>query len=171
MPGSTFTPTPTPIIPPWVGNPVPALAGRGHSDAHAWPVIAWQTRWHNTGTRPLTARIEVPLPPGLRYLPGSLQCQAAAGVTTTRCEYDARQRMVSWEGRLPPGEPHFPKTQVRLLFQTRLLHPTAQHASLAFVIYREEKGSPPSLDAALRLDAWPPPGLTGLPPSYRKVPR
>ncbi len=64
-------------------------------------IITWRQVWINNGNaQAINVRIVDPIPEHTTYVQGSLVCAPQGSSTTTRCEYDAAQNRVVWEGSI-----------------------------------------------------------------------
>ncbi len=72
-------------------------------DPAGWPEIEWKMVWiNNSNADAEHVLVEDPVQPELTYISGSLQCIPQGASVTSRCEYDAANNMVVWEGRIAP---------------------------------------------------------------------
>ncbi len=70
--------------------------------SEGWPVVEWRQVWLNPNGVALNAQILDPLASGTAYITGSLSCEAYGVSVTTRCDYDAANNQIIWEGTIGP---------------------------------------------------------------------
>jgi len=64
-------------------------------------VITWRQVWINSGnTQAINVRVTDPIPEHTSYVDGSLVCSPQGSSTTVRCQYDAQNNRIIWEGNI-----------------------------------------------------------------------
>ncbi len=64
-------------------------------------VITWRQVWINSGNaQAVNVRVIDPIPEHTSYVDGSLVCSPQGSSTTVRCEYDAQNNRIIWEGNI-----------------------------------------------------------------------
>ena len=95
-------------------------------DASGLPVLEWGMWWANPGNvTAFRVRVVDPIPAGTDFIPGSLSCVANGSSTVDRCEYDAINNQVIYEGSIAPNPGVFIRedatNRVDITFRTTLL--------------------------------------------------
>ncbi len=64
-------------------------------------VITWRQVWINSGNvEAINVRVVDPMPEHTSFVDGSLVCSPQGSSTTVRCEYDAQNNRIIWEGNI-----------------------------------------------------------------------
>ena len=92
-------------------------------------VVTWRQVWINSGNIEANrVRIVDPIPENTQYLPGTLSCTPMGSSSTARCEYDATNNEVIWEGVIGPdqgaADEEEAANEVIIVFQTRFVNNT-----------------------------------------------
>jgi uncharacterized repeat protein (TIGR01451 family) len=66
-----------------------------------YPELEWRMVWiNNSNTAAMLVSIADPVPAGTTYVPGSVQCTANGGSSTSTCTFDAVNNRIIWEGNI-----------------------------------------------------------------------
>ncbi|MFW5691415.1 MAG: hypothetical protein ACOCXZ_02830, partial [Chloroflexota bacterium] len=95
-------------------------------DDNNLPVLQWGMIWLNPfNVTAFDVRVIDQIPAGTAYVPGSLSCTAFGASTVDRCEFDAANNRIIYEGSIAPDTGVFDvdlaANRVDIIFQTRVI--------------------------------------------------